>query len=596
MVHAKSKAVPKICGADIELGNFVVGDPDLVRRYARPSSFSAGGTTTCYEASRRLLREVDGVSAGVRVIDSGSGSDSGHSTSGSLTPDYSGGYTASAYGTGQHATEQYGNGQSGAGQHGAGHHVASSTQSRTASGYNLQDWGRKYLCNGSCIYIDLDHLELATAEVTGAKDHVAAWYAMLGLARTAQVRAQSRMPEGTSLQVLANNSDGYGNAYGSHLSFLMDRQAFSNMFNRKLHYLMFLASYQASSIAFSGAGKAGSENGRPEVDFQIAQRADFFETLSGAQTTYFRPLVNARDEALCGTGRWSNDEGLAATRYARLHVIFYDNTLNQVASFLKVGVMQIMLTLIENSVVDLGLVLEDPVRAVHNWSPDPSLTATAPTIQGVDLTATEHQRLLFNQAEQFAATGGLDGVVPEWQLVLEWWGRVLDELAAYDLEALSRHVDWALKFRILEQVRQERNLPWDAPEIKHLDQIYSSLDPDTGLFWAYEKAGLVDRIVTAEHIAQFTTDPPEDTRAWGRGMLLRRAEPHQISRVDWDQIDFQSLSTGNYWSQRLRFDLNDPTRFTRSDLEGIFEREEALPDLLDAIEETISTNCSTEGD
>ena len=28
---------------------------------------------------------------------------------------------------------------------------------------------------------------------------------------------------------------------------------------------------------FTGSGKVGSENGRPEVDYQLTQRADFFE-------------------------------------------------------------------------------------------------------------------------------------------------------------------------------------------------------------------------------------------------------------------------------------------------------------------------------
>ena len=38
------------------------------------------------------------------------------------------------------------------------------------------------------------------------------------------------------------------------------------------------------------------ENGRPAVDFQITQRADFFEEEVGLETTLKRPIINTRDE------------------------------------------------------------------------------------------------------------------------------------------------------------------------------------------------------------------------------------------------------------------------------------------------------------
>ncbi len=109
--------------------------------------------------------------------------------------------------------------------------------------------------------------------------------------------ANARLPEGRSIQVLVNNSDGHGHSYGSHLNFLVTRRTWDNIIRRKPHYLGWLASFQASSIVYTGQGKVGSENGAPEVPFQISQRADFFETLVGTQTTFDRPIVNSRDEA-----------------------------------------------------------------------------------------------------------------------------------------------------------------------------------------------------------------------------------------------------------------------------------------------------------
>ena len=77
---------------------------------------------------------------------------------------------------------------------------------------------------------------------------------------------------------------------------------------------------------FTGAGKVGSESDRPEVDFQITQRADFFEETVGLETTLKRPIINTRDEP----------HGDPA-KYRRLHVILGDANLSEVQTFLKAG-------------------------------------------------------------------------------------------------------------------------------------------------------------------------------------------------------------------------------------------------------------------
>jgi len=306
--------LPKLCGADIELGNFIAG------------AESSGGTGA--PASRLLLRQIHGFPTG--------------------------------------ASRDYG------------------------VSYEDQDWGRKYLKeNGGCIYIDLDHLELAQPEVLSAYDHVACWHAMLRLARRAQTAANAELEEGRIVEVLVNNSDGQGNSYGSHLDFLITRRAWDDLFRHRMHTLLFLASYQASSIVFTGQGKVGSENGMPDVPYQISQRADFFETLSSIETTQRRPIVNSRNEALCGGFRRTVKGKIPALDLARLHVIFYDNTLCPVACLLKVGVMQIVLAMIEAGRVNPELILDNPLEAVQRWSHDPSLRAGAELIGGQQLTAVE---------------------------------------------------------------------------------------------------------------------------------------------------------------------------------------------------------------
>ncbi len=451
------------------------------------------------------------------------------------------------------------------------------------SGCDSQDWGRRFLAsNGGCAYIDLNHLELCIPEVLSATDFVAAWRAMLLVARTAMDRANAEARQGR-IQVLVNNSDGLGNSYGSHLNFLLSRGAYENIFHRKPHQLAWLASYQVSSIVLTGQGKVGAENDAPAAAYQLSQRADFFEKLSGSQTTFERPLVNSRDEALCGTRGSTRCDGATPPDFARLHCIFYDSNLCHVACLLKVGLMQIVLAMIEADHVNPALILDDPLEAVGRFSHDPSLQACARMASGKKLTAVELQLLFLEEAEKFCAAGGCDQVVPQAGDILALCADTLQKLHAGDLDAVAPRLDWVLKLRILERAMAQRpRLGWDSPEIKLLDHLYSSLDPDEGLYWLYEKAGLTESVASAAQIERFFYEPPEDTRAYARAMLLRSAKPDQIHSVNWDSIGFR-LTGRSGWPLYRTLEMADPLAFTKADTAALFESGEPLETILDAM-------------
>jgi Pup amidohydrolase len=533
------KRLPKLCGADIELGNFVLG---LQTKHGTGS-----------EASRLLLREIDGLPRTERFR----GEPCDCPACRRARRDRDGGDSL----------------------------VRSSRGSRGNGNakvvvINPQDWGRKYLpANGGCVYIDLDHLELCLPEVLSAYDHVACWHAMLRIARGALEAANDKLPDRTQVQVLVNNSDGLGNSYGSHLNFLIARRAWDNIFRRKIHYLLYLAAFQASSIVYTGQGKVGSENDAPGVAFQLSQRADFFERLVGSQTTHNRPLVNSRDEALCG----NRSSGDAAEQMARLHVIFFDNTLCHVASLLKVGVMQIVLAMIEAERVNPELLLDDPIDAVMRWSQDPTLQARASTTSSEELTAVELQLRFLGEAREFVAGGGCDGIVPRAAEILSLWEDTLQKLRQGNFESLAGRLDWVLKLSILRQVLDERpDLNWDSPEIKHLDHLYSSLDSEEGLYWAYERAGFVERVVSDEEVERFLVSPPEDTRAWSRAMLLRWAGAEAVDDVDWDSIRLK-VGQERYRTIYRKLDMANPLALTRAESQQFFETATTLDELLDGL-------------
>jgi proteasome accessory factor A len=451
---------------------------------------------------------------------------------------------------------------------------------KSGSTYNAQDWARKFLGNGGCAYIDLDHLELCIPEVLSARDHVAASHAMLRHARVALQTANARLPEGKKIVALANNSDGQGHSYGSHLNFLVTRRAWSDLFERRLQHLLFLAAYQASSIVFTGQGKIGAENNRPAVPYQISQRADFFDVLMGPQTTWNRPLINSRDEALVGPWYGASASPDSASK-ARLHVIFYDQTLCHTASLLKVGVMQIILAMIEAGCVPPSMVLDDPVQAVWQWSHDPTLHRRERLADGRNLTAVEMQLLFWEEAQRFVTDGGCADIVPDAPQILELWALTLGELRARDFPALARRLDWVLKLQILERARQQRpNLDWSSAELKHLDFMYASLED--GLYWSLEKSGMVNTLVTNEEIEHFRHKPPENTRAWTRARLLSLADPSQVERVDWDSITFL-VKGDHYWPRESTVNLANPLGFTRIACERVFHPSATLEGVLEIL-------------
>jgi proteasome accessory factor A len=495
------RCVPKLCGADIELGNFIPDSLDL--------------SSSVREASQALLAEITaeaGVSAASKTVD-------------------------------------------------------------------LQDRERAFLwTNGGSAYIDLDHLEICQPEMLSAFDHVACWHAMLRMVQTAQTAASARRQDGRRIQVLANNSDGRGNSYGSHLNFLVSRSAWDNVVHRKPHHLAYLAAFQVSSLPFSGQGKVGSENGAPPVDYQLSQRADFFETIAGMQTTFHRPLVNTRDEPHCG--------GLLGSRteLARAHVIFYDSTLCPVSRVLTVGATQIVLALLEAGRVAADLALEDPLAALQVWSHDPTLEARAPLVSGEAVTAVQLQRRFLDQAQGFVAAGGCDGIVPRAREIVALWDDTLTRLDARDWATLSGRLDWVLKRALLERARRRNpDLSWDSPEIKHLDHLYSSLDPSEGLFWRLAERGLIQPVVSDALIHYFQSEPPRETRAWGRAMLLRRARTEWIEQVEWDGIRFRVPEPDGSGHSSWRVDLSNPFGATCAELEETLATSPSFDVLLRAV-------------
>ena len=147
------------------------------------------------------------------------------------------------------------------------------------------------LTNGARYYVDHAHPEYSTPECVDAREVLIADKAGERILAESMLAVRSLLDDGQEIVVYKNNSDGKGNSYGTHENYLMDRNmAFASLVR---HLIPWFVTRQL----FTGAGKVGSENGASEVDFQISQRADFFEEEVGLETTLKRPMCDVKIDA-----------------------------------------------------------------------------------------------------------------------------------------------------------------------------------------------------------------------------------------------------------------------------------------------------------
>ena len=142
-----------------------------------------------------------------------------------------------------------------------------------------------------------------------------------------------------------------------------------------------LAPFFVTRLIYAGAGKVGAENQTSFTEFQISQRADFFECLVDLNTMVKRPIVNSRDEPHADYGK-----------YRRLHVIVGDANMAELSTYLKVGTLGIVLDLLEAGVDVPDIELDDPVMGIKQVSRDLTMKGTLKMTDGRSTTAVEIQR------------------------------------------------------------------------------------------------------------------------------------------------------------------------------------------------------------
>jgi proteasome accessory factor A len=377
------------------------------------------------------------------------------------------------------------------------------------------------LTNGARYYVDHAHPEYSTPECSNVWEAVL--YDKAGEAILARsVEAAGRLlPPGQHISVYKNNSDGKGNSYGSHENYLMDRAV---PFARVVQHVI---PHFVTRQVFTGAGKVGSEaQGMDRVDFQLTQRADFFEEEVGLETTLKRPIVNTRDEPHCD-----------AQKYRRLHVILGDANLSEVANFLKVGSTALVLAMIEDdwfSRHGRDYTLAAPVRAMRQVSCDLSLGQPLLLVNGRRMSALEIQWEHLELARKYGEDHGFGAVGGEdiGREIVRRWEEVLSGLETEPM-GLANRLDWVAKYRMVNGYRERYGLSWRDPKLAAMDLQYHDVDPERSLF---VRAGM-ERLLEPAAVTRAMTEPPTTTRAYFRGRCLQRW-PWAIAAANWDSLVF----------------------------------------------------------
>ena len=425
----------------------------------------------------------------------------------------------------------------------------------SSSGYSSYYGRDEMLANGARFYIDMGHPEYSTPECSNPVSAV--------IADKAGERILEAASEGGKIaRIFKNNTDGF-NSYGTHENYFVDRRnlkAFQELAD-------FMTPFFVSRPIFTGSGKIGFSDernmqlqrtmqdvldgygslkslaigkladlynrvkdgleevigkmGDDEFVFHLSQRADFFTQLMGLQTTYDRPIINTRDEPLSD-----------GSKYMRFHVINGDANMSEVATYMKLGTSALVLDLFEDGKMrTLGL--KDAVGAFHSISRDSTLKTRVKVRGQGEMTAVEIQKTFYEAAK--GAYKGRDEMTDD---ILNRWTFFLGALERNPGQ-LNRQVDWIIKKGLIDSYKNKTGKKLGDTSVRNIDLQYHEVNREKGLFYMLQSRGMVDRLVTDKQIEYAVNNPPEDTRAYLRGELIRK---NNASSSDWDRVSLSGHS------------------------------------------------------
>lgn len=317
-----------------------------------------------------------------------------------------------------------------------------------------------------------------------------------------------------------NRDDVNGRSWGCHMNAKVSRAAFdswsANGWKSEpmiAHWLPFIS----TSPPLFGSGKTGAENGSAPVRFQLSQRSDHMTQISCLATVEEKGLINERDEPLGD-----------AHRLARFHVVALDTPRAEFASFLRAGVIQCLLAVLEEGLPLPNLSLENPLAAMADVSRDLSMRRPVRLADGRTATALEIQYRLAEAVQDQLRAGCAASSVPDAEFIVACWIETLDHLSKHS-SILCGRLDWRARLELIRQAR--RGVP-HSTEVDLLSDIqYGQFQ---GPFEKLEESHAIERLedfFPRKRLGTFRLL----ARDMARAKFLSRFSAH-VLRADWHTI------------------------------------------------------------
>lgn len=219
-------------------------------------------------------------------------------------------------------------------------------------------------------------------------------------------------------------------------------------------------------------------------------------------------------------------------RRQRLQIGLSDSNVADLAEYVKVASVSLMLDVIESGDTAGLPVLRRPIRSLQRIASDWNLISRVPTSRG-EMSAIEIQKVYLAAAERFVESTPAN-MRGESAIVLLRWREILEAVIAFrrdarDTEAALGKVDWLTKRWMLDQLDEDAE--WS--QRKKIDLRYHELSPD-GYYFQFVATRPELRLVDDERIARRRRSPPPSSPAARRGWLIREfADSDESMQSEW---------------------------------------------------------------
>ena len=296
-----------------------------------------------------------------------------------------------------------------------------------------------HLANGSLVYPDVGHPELATAESPSPVSLLQSLRAGEGMMADAAAELASHSGIGKVNLYRTNVDYSIGTTWGCHESYLSRCPP--------VNFAAHVIDHLVSRIIYSGSG--GFNNQSYGAAFMLSPRVAHLNRKIGGDSTGSRAIFSLREESL------------STEKYHRVHLICGEANCSELSTYLKIGATALVIAMADAD-IDFGRIdrsLTSPVDAIGLYSLNPECRKRVMCDDAYRRSAIDIQRNYLELAEKHLGAR----FMPEWaEEVCIKWCQVLNDLESSP-EGLIGSLDWATKLALFkEHVRSRSALSWNS--------------------------------------------------------------------------------------------------------------------------------------